>query len=153
MKLNNARKLANEKLNEHGLVAKGWTFEYDNAVRRFGCTHFSTKTITLSKHLVELNEEPRVLNTILHEIAHALAGSGNGHNRYWRNIARNIGCDGNRLYDSSVVAAPKRKYTGTCPNCSRQVQRHRRDKIACGTCCRKFNNNKYDEQYLFTWTS
>lgn len=153
MKLNDAAKLAQTLLREHGLAAQGWTFDYDTAVRRFGACHYRPKRITLSAKLVAMNDEARVRNTMLHEIAHALSGHKAGHGPQWVAMARAIGCDGQRLYDSREVATVSRKFTGTCPNCGRQVQRHRRDKIACGTCCRKFNGNKFDAKYLFTWTS
>jgi hypothetical protein len=51
----------------------------DSAVRRFGTCRYSRKLITLSRQLIELNDQARVLDTILHEIAHALAGPKTGH--------------------------------------------------------------------------
>ena len=56
-----------------------WKFKFDNAKRRFGCCYYSTKTISLSKSMANLNPN-EIKNTILHEIAHILTGIGNGHN-------------------------------------------------------------------------
>lgn len=156
MLLHDAQNLAFDLMAEHGLVnnelgGPEWSFEFDRAVRRFGCCHWATKTISLSRSLVELNDEARVRNTLLHEIAHALAGPRNGHNRQWRSIAVAIGCDGNRLYDGSVVAKPATTVTGHCPNCNRIIKRHRRGNIACGVCCKRYNGGRYKEAYRIIW--
>lgn len=152
MNLTKAAAIANQLINEHGLSAQGWRFDYDTAVRRFGCTHYQTKRITLSAKLTAVNDEVHVRNTILHEIAHALCGHKAGHGPQWVAMAKTIGCDGSRLYDSTIVTTVARKWRGTCPNCRRNVVRHRRQKISCGLCCRRYNNGKFDPQYLFTWT-
>jgi predicted SprT family Zn-dependent metalloprotease len=143
-------------MNDYGLIAEGWTFKFDRAKRRFGCCHHSTKTISLSEPLVELNEPYRVINTILHEIAHALVGTENGHNAVWKAKAVSIGCDGKRAYDSTVIRPPIKRINrkavfGRCPNCTTRVIRTRRAKIACKSCCIKFNHGKFDERYLFVW--
>ena len=73
---------ANRLLVEHGLAQQGWRFKFDRARLRAGQCRYRSKTITLSKHYVALNVTTRpeeVLDTILHEIAHALAGGRHGH--------------------------------------------------------------------------
>jgi predicted SprT family Zn-dependent metalloprotease len=160
MKLTDAEALARQLMQEHGLtgadgkllpLGKQWRFKFDNAVRRFGYCSHRQQTISLSRNLVELNEEPRVRNTILHEIAHALCSPKDGHNRNWRSMARAIGCDASTYYDSNAVAAPAKKYTGHCPNCSKEIKAHRRNKIACGNCCRRYNGGKFTKEYLIVW--
>lgn len=152
MTLAECKTLAEQAMLEHGLTARGWRFEFDNAKRRFGACHHGLRKITLSRELVELNGKMRVYNTILHEIAHALAPRTSGHDATWRAIAKSIGCDGERLYSSLEVAKPKHPFIGTCPGCKRQVHRYKRMQIACGQCCKRFNNNRFDSKYLFTWT-
>ena len=150
MKLSDAKKLAVSLIKGHGLTE--WSFEFDRAVRRFGCCHFKDKKITLSSKLVELNSEEQVTDTILHEIAHALVGRGHGHNRVWRRQALSIGCSGARCY-SNEVAQPTLKYTLTCPNCGRETKRAAlRNNLACGECCRRYNGGKYTVQYKFNVT-
>lgn len=156
MKLPDAKRLAEQLMREHGLIdnpidGSSWRFDFDKAVRRFGATHYGLRLITLSAKLVELNDEPRVRNTILHEIAHALCGHKAGHGKSWVTMAKAIGCDGNRLYSSAVVIQPRRSYVGTCPNCGKVVHAYRRNKIACGTCCKKHNGGRFTAEYLFTW--
>jgi Zn-dependent protease with chaperone function len=77
---------AEELLKIHLLSKKGWVFEYDGAVRRFGrCSH-RNKCISLSLKLTQLNwkkNPQQVLDVILHEIAHALNRCENGgYDRY-----------------------------------------------------------------------
>lgn len=51
-------------------------------------------------------------DTIIHELAHAIAGGANGHNNIWKTIAISIGGTGNRYCDK--VFAPPR-YRLHCP--------------------------------------
>lgn len=151
MKLIQIQQLAEETMKQHGLIQDGWTFQYDNAVRRFGYCDYRKKLISLSKNLVLLNNLYEINNTILHEIAHALAGNRAGHGREWKQMAKSIGCSGQRCYDSSVVSKPKHKWIGICPNCQREVKRFKRMTIACSNCCDKYNFGRYDEKYKFEW--
>jgi predicted SprT family Zn-dependent metalloprotease len=137
-------KLANELMNEHGLYQKGWRFGFDSAKRRFGCCNHTHKRISLSRSLASINTEARVRNTILHEIAHALVGSGHGHDNVWRQKAIEIGCDGERCYNTDDVNTPSAPYTAYCDGCGTEYKRHRMPKhnTSCGKC-----SNKYDERY------
>lgn len=72
--LEDAKILAELWIEHHNLV--GWSFEFDNAQKRFGCCNFNKKRITLSRILTTLNSEAEVEDTILHEIAHALVDLG-----------------------------------------------------------------------------
>ena len=150
MNLQDATKLAHEKMNEHGLLDQGWILRFSSAKRAFGACYYSRKVIKLSRYLVSLNDETSVLNTILHEIAHALAGPQHHHNHYWKAVAKHIGCDGSRCYDSTQVMRPESRYRLTCPNCDRQIRRHRRPKAqACSVCCNKYNHGQYTEKFRF----
>ncbi len=144
-----AMKIANKLMSEHGL--DDWTFAFDRSVRRFGCTHYSIRQISLSRALTELNDVARVTNTILHEIAHALCGRGVGHGYQWRIMARNIGCDAQRAYNGNVVATPTKKFVGECPGCGKETRAHKRTKIACRECCIKHNHGRFSAEYLFEW--
>ena len=131
-----AEKQIKELIDKH-LGDKGWCFRWDTAVRRFGACHHNFKMITLSKALVELNDWEQVKDTTLHEIAHALAGKGAGHNYLWKYWCREIGARPERCYPYTVVQ-PKAKWQATCTNCGRVVNRCRKPNgIACGACWRK----------------
>ena len=151
MKLLEAEKVAKEKMAEHGLIETGWSFGFDRAKRRFGVTKFKTKQITLSTSLTELNSEKEVIDTILHEIAHALVGPRHGHNRVWQYKAVSIGCSGRRCAGSDTVQAPA-KYISTCPGCGKVGKGHKRTQSACGKCCREHNRGKYTDEFKLIWT-
>ena len=140
MILKDAEILAKQLMQQHGLTEIGWRFEFDNAKRRFGVCNYTAKIIGLSRSLVELNDEARVRNTILHEIAHALT-PGHGHDRVWSRKAREIGSDGERCYKSQLVETPSAKYQAVCNTCGHTHKRHKttnRSRIlACGFCYKK----------------
>lgn len=144
MQLKIAESLALSLMELHGL--KNWAFKFDSAKRRFGQCNYTSKIISLSAPLVELNEFKEVRNTILHEIAHALVEPKHGHDHVWKRKALEIGCDGSRCYDSTVVK-PKKKYRGECKNCHRFIFRHKRTQISCGKC-----SSRYNPDHAFIWT-
>lgn len=135
MELHKAQELANELMQKHGIKEKGWRFAFDNARRRFGSCKYRPKLITLSKQLTSLNDEYRVKNTILHEIAHALT-PGHHHDWVWKAKAREIGCDGDRCYSGEEVATPESKYIAICSGCGTTHKKHRKPTRAssCGHC-------------------
>jgi predicted SprT family Zn-dependent metalloprotease len=84
-----ARTRALELLALHGLT--GWSFAFHRAVKRLGACWFNEKKISLSVRHAEHNEWADVEDTILHEIAHALAGPDHVHDEVWREIAVRVG--------------------------------------------------------------
>lgn len=130
-----AKHLALELMRQHGLSDAGWRFEWSQAKRQLGIAEIrqkrdgqgvQEKLIRLSWHLVALNREDEVRETILHEIAHALAGVHNGHNEKWKRVCRRIGARPERLAGESV-AMPLPRYTILCGDCHRNLgRRHRR---------------------------
>lgn len=135
--------LAENLLQEHGLAKEGWRIKYDDSIRRFGQCQYKGKVISLSWKLCELNEVEQVKDTILHEIAHALVGSGNGHNWKWKSKAIEIGCNGKRCYGNEVII-PKAKYRAICPSCGAWSTRNRvpSRRVSCGACSNKFDETK-----------
>lgn len=133
---------ANLLLNKHGLAQQGWRFKLDHARRRAGQCSYRRRTISLSKHYVALNlaERPEeVLNTILHEIAHALAGPHTGHGPEWKATCLRIGAKPERCYRTDIVKMPGGRLTATCGGCARTFTRHRNVRrnrrlycVACG---------------------
>ena len=122
-----------------------WEFRWDRATCRFGCCHQGLKRITLSKTLTELNEWDDVKDTLLHEIAHALAGKGHGHDGVWKAKCIEIGAKPERCYDETIKCPP-RKWRGTCPECGRVIYKSRRRNISCGKCSKVYN-----PKYKFIW--
>lgn len=95
-----AEQMAKAELRKHGLT--DWRFEWDRAKTRAGACYHSQRKITMSSHYVSLNDQKNVINTILHEIAHALVGPGHGHDRVWQAKARSIGCDAKRCTNAET---------------------------------------------------
>jgi predicted SprT family Zn-dependent metalloprotease len=145
MDLQQAEAFAISLLRQHGLWLE-WSFYFDRSKVRFGTCNYTRRRISLSRYLVALNEEAHVRDTLLHEIAHALAPRGAGHGTAWRKVAISIGCTGNRCYGAEV-ARPMPRYRGTCPTCGREVRRHRRAVLACGSCSRV-----YEARHRLIWS-
>ena len=147
-KLRRLKIIALDLMKEYDLINNGWKFEYSDALRFYGFCNYTTKIISLSKNLVLLNNEKHNINTIKHEIAHALT-KGHHHDKTWRKMALLIGCDGLRCYSDEVVT-PKHKYKLSCGNCGEITFRHRKRKgLACGNCCNKYNNKTYTPKFKF----
>lgn len=137
----NAKALALDNMDKHGLLSKGWKFEFDNAKTRFGRCEFVRRRITLSKVPTRANSEADVLDTILHEIAHALEWirhGTHGHKRLWKLICMEIGARPVRcgkVIDPVEVGAP---FTLDCTSssCNNSGARWRktRTRFRCGVC-------------------
>lgn len=102
-----------------------WRFDLDNAKRRAGACFHRRRTITLSKYYIAMNlDKPDDLrDTILHEIAHGLAGREAHHGPEWKKVCVQIGAKPERCYDSDKIAMPTRNYEATCPTCGKKFYR------------------------------
>lgn len=125
MNLNETEKQARALMAAHGVAHLD--FAFDNGKRRLGATHFiggKPIKITLSKHFVQKQTPDEVRDTVLHEIAHALAGRTAGHGPKWKAQARAIGANPQRCSDTT--ARPEAAVQGFCPNCQTvTAQMHR----------------------------
>jgi len=90
MNLAEAQDMCNYYIDMH-LRGQGWTMTWNRRRSSFGLCCYATKTIELSRPLTSIETQDHVKDTILHEIAHALAGPGTGHGSAWRAHARRIG--------------------------------------------------------------
>lgn len=125
MLLCDAQKLARTLMAENmpGLAEGGWRFAFDNAKTRCGSCKFRPRLITISRHYAARNDVDQVRNTILHEIAHAIAGPGVGHGVAWKQIARYLGTSTERCNSQAVM--PPAKYMAHCTQCHTTYRRHR----------------------------
>lgn len=136
MELNDAKELAIEKMNLHGLTGNGWVFRFDNSVRRFGVCKFSSRVIGLSRELVKVNGYKEVLDVILHEIAHALVGRSHGHDDVWKMKCIEIGAKPERCYSvrEGNVKAVSLRYKAICEGCGFTHQRAKRPSVEKYSC-------------------
>jgi hypothetical protein len=103
---------------KYGLV--DWNVRISRAFKTLGTCSCGTKTISLSKNYIETADDADIMNTILHEIAHALT-PGQKHNEVWKKKAIEIGCDGKRCADVVLVL----KYNYVCgKGCRRSFQKY-----------------------------
>ncbi len=145
MDLHDAHDLALELLAEHGLV--GWRVDFDRAKSRAGICRYTDRVIGLSAPLTRLHSEAEVRDTILHEVAHALAGPRAGHGPRWQAAARRIGSSGERCVPTSAPRVPG-AWVGVCPQ-GHTADRHRRpDRVLlCRPCAARPTLER-----VFSWT-
>ena len=142
-----ATEMVNAAMSKHGLIKNGWTFKFNNRKRTLGVTkHGRTKSIELSRDMVNNMPADVVNNTILHEVAHALVGPRHGHDSVWKAMAIKIGCNGSRLGPRFKVSY-KHQYKCSTPGCTAKWNFHaltqkRKDILAGHNCskCRKMNS-------------
>ena len=145
MRIDEAVARARALMDQHGLT--GWRLVLDNAKTRAGVCRPGRKEIGLSRVLTPLHSEAEVIDTVLHEIAHALVGAEHGHDAVWRAKALQIGCSGARCV-SADAARPQAPWTGTCP-AGHEVRRHRQPVRVQS--CRKCSPS-FDLGALISWT-
>ena len=88
--------IINMLLDLYGLSGARWKAVINNRLTRcLGRCHYGRKRIEIGRPYLKykLTDFKQVLNTIKHEIAHALM-PGYGHSRMWKEMARLIGSDG-----------------------------------------------------------
>ena len=124
-----------------------WTFAFDSAKRRAGLCDYTHKRISVSRYLAARYDDDTNHQTLLHEVAHALAGPRAGHGPRWKAVARDLGYVGGTTHhgETATELAP---WIGVCPS-GHMAYRHRRATrpTSCAKCARVF-----DERFLFTWT-
>ncbi len=123
-----------------------WSFGFDRAKRRAGLCNYTDRRITVSRYLAAKFDDDEIHQILLHEIAHALAGSKAGHGPKWKRIAREIGYAGERTHDGEIAheLAP---WLGVCP-AGHEHARFRKPtrEASCARCARGFSR-----AHLIAW--
>jgi hypothetical protein len=139
------RTLAEELMAVH--LDAEWTFAFDNAKRRAGQCDYTRRRLSMSRYLTARYDDETNRQTILHEIAHALAGPAAGHGPVWRRQARTLGYTGGVTHhgETATELAP---WVGVCPR-GHVAYRHRRATRAtsCARCSPRF-----DDRFLLSWS-
>lgn len=127
------RVMTRNYMDQHGL--SDWSIRIGSARGIAGMCNFSRKQITISLFLANAMTTENVTDTILHEIAHALAGSKAGHGDDWKAVCVRIGAKPERCYDTSDIDPSKRhRFIGFCPSNEhnhKRYGRNRRSHIVC----------------------
>ncbi len=128
-----ARTTAFRLLATHGL--HGWTFRFNRSRVNMGLCRYGLRIIELSTHFVERNPPDLVRDTLLHEIAHGLAGKEAGHGPAWKAACLWVGARPERL--SFEADMPEGRWQARCGCCGLLHHKHRRPKRMIGWfCCR-----------------
>jgi len=139
------RALAETEMLEH-LEDREWSFGFDNGRRRAGLCSYRDKRITVSKYLVLVHSIDDVLQTVKHEIAHALVGNKEGHGKKWLATAKRIGYR-NETYTGQEIAQVYAPYRGLCPNGHEHFRYQRPKRLySCHHCASGFR-----KEYLIDW--
>lgn len=132
MELSHAREMAETLLEKYGV---GVTVNFVDTMAYLGVARFYLGIPTemrLSKRYVLAADEKEVRGTVLHEVAHFLAGASAGHGDAWKAICRRIGAAPEAkcgtISDETMQAM--HKWTLTCRKCGGKVYRNRLTKAA-----------------------
>lgn len=109
MNRNTASKLARTELDKYGLGDWGVRLTSDPNQPFLGLCMHRDKCIILNAHHVDIHPDAEIINTIKHEVAHALC-PGQGHNNVWSTKAREMGCD--NTLPCSHLSLPKNVIDG-----------------------------------------
>jgi len=146
MTLTKALQITRKILKENNL--KGWSATTNRRKRSFGVCNYTKRQIELSQYLTPLCTDDAIMDTIYHEIAHALT-PGHNHDRVWKRKAIELGGTGERTsgewkYKDGEVKI-ETKYTLVCPVCGYKAPRSRRpkNKLSCGK-----HGPRFDPTYL-----
>ena len=120
------RQITIDLLKQHDLYGKV-TLKFGSARSQLGSYRAGhrngvpVRIFTVSMALALVNSEEELRDTVLHEIAHAIAGISAGHGPEWKSVARRIGatpkatCTCGQSFKRERLAAGKR-YCTPCYN-------------------------------------
>ena len=105
----------------HGLSA-GWRFGFEATASRAAVCRHRDKIIAMSLSYALRAPWHEIVDTLLHEIAHAIVGPHHKHDRVWKAKAREIGCTAERCTSLQHSVGG---WLGRCNTCRRTWTRHR----------------------------
>lgn len=112
--------LANKLLRAYKLDKEGWHFQYHRGRTPIwlGLCQFQYKRIKLNPMFVDCSSMDRIIDTLLHEVAHALTRDCYNHGWHWKMKCMEVGCEprSTTLLDETEFA-----FTVFCPKCPIQI--------------------------------
>src|SRR3954452_2709962 len=119
MDLEQLEAIAAQEMKQHGL--HGWTFGLAKTRRRLGVCKYRAKRIEIAEYYARHSPEGSVLDTLRHEIAHAIAGPAANPGPRWkagavRLVATPRACDAS----PETVMTPG-DWQATCSSCEKII--------------------------------
>lgn len=121
-----------------------WTLVIGKRARSLGVCRYRPKVIEITRHHIENDPYPDVMDTLKHEIAHALVFLQYGltvqpHGPEWKAMAEKVGCNPVACEATASVelrlSKPPGKWFAICPGCSVRFDYYRKPKILFGRYC------------------
>ncbi len=134
MELSELETIARDELKKHNL--KGWTFGWAKTRRRLGVCKYRAKRIEIAEYYARHNPRESVLDTLFHEIAHAVAGPSAGHGPVWKAVAIRLGARPRACEDSEEAVVEPGDWQAICPSCNKTVHLYRQPRSLTGYQCR-----------------
>lgn len=135
---NQVEHLARSLIAQHlGHRVPPWTFRWNRRKSAIGVCNYRYRRIEFSEQYLHLPDE-EVRDTVLHEIAHALAGSDAKHGPRWQYVARQIGAKAERVRNLPLDQGPLPQWVTVCDQCSRATAvtyRRRTDRVLARRRC------------------
>ena len=149
---------ARQALKDLGLnvAGYGWQFATNSNKSSLGRCIYSTRTLELSRHFLGAVPVTDLWNTVLHEIAHAIAGPNSGHGHLWKRVHTALGGTAEAKATLNAEAREKvqarAKWHGVCPvDPSHTFSRHRMTASVRTSAC-PHHGRDYNPDYRIEWT-
>jgi len=134
MDLKELETIARSEMSKNNLV--GWTFGFANTKRRLGVCKYRTKQIEIAEYYALHSSTESVLDTLFHEIAHAIVGPGAGHGPAWKAVAIRLGATPRACETSTDVVMKPGDWQAKCPACGKIYHRYKRPRTITGYSCK-----------------
>ena len=108
----------------HHLAGQGWRIQWGNSRSAAGRCKYREKVLQFSSPITALVSNEEFIDTVLHEIAHALT-PGAKHSNVWKSKYREIGGTGDRTWSDAEVQAAVAKWVIKCSMCDVKIYRNR----------------------------
>lgn len=126
--------IAGHEMRKHGL--HGWKFGLTGSKRQLGVCKFRSKRIEIAEFHARNNPPATGLDTLRHEIAHAIAGPGAKHGPAWKAVAIRVGAAPRACDNSDETVVTPGDWQASCPACERTYHRYRPPKALNGYRCK-----------------
>lgn len=138
MNLTDAKLIAVAEMEKWKLDKMGYHFGWHSSYKTLGKCSYKKRIISLSKSLTLANSKDQMLDTIRHEIAHALAGPYAGHGAVWKAYCLRVGCKPEQYARYDETVRPRGKFNYYCERCEIHVPSTRqwKKRKGCSACCK-----------------